>query len=422
MATTTRAPQPDLRTLSGVGDAEADALVGELMQRAGGGSIAQAAELERLLLGLLPWRPGSPVPEPSAPIRDFLEAPDPFPSWCASREDFDRIDRAQTFFGRYRLTSLLILGCASLPHCYCDREIARTLIVSGRLASQVRQRLGETADFLTAVMAQGSLQPGADGLRWIRKVRLIHAVMRGLTLQDPDNHRQRRGNTLAGFLLKRKWTKGDLMPIDQVELSFVLLTFSLVVLKGWESLGVEVTPQLHDDYLFTWAVIGHILGVRDELLPRAAGTAMRDAEALFAEYKRSEPGTEEGRLLTATLQVLLIDTALRDAKAFPLPSWLSWTRPLLIALFRTLPRSLIRELVGTDTAAALWVEPAPFLQRFPHWMLIKAISLRDQITRSRSEPVEKGLWTTMGMQVERLGRARGARGRDDDTRPQPSAS
>ena len=48
MATTRRARAPDLRTFNGIGDEDADGPVRELMRRAGG-SVQQAAELERLL-------------------------------------------------------------------------------------------------------------------------------------------------------------------------------------------------------------------------------------------------------------------------------------------------------------------------------------------------------------------------------------
>jgi hypothetical protein len=414
--------------LSGTGDGDADRLVGRIMDRAGG-SVEQVAALEKLLLDLMTWRPRSPPPRPlgtaeelADAVAEFLQPENPLPEWFDPTTDPQRIDRAQVFFGRYRLTALVILGSSSLPHCYCDREISATLISSGRLASQVTQRLADTADFLTAVMERGSLGPGGQGPAWIRKVRLMHALMRQLTLQNPNNHLKRDDNTLAGFLLRREWNKPDLMPIDQVELSFVLLTFSLVLLKGWQSLGITIDSQLQHDYLFTWAVIGHILGVHDELLPRSAQTAMREAEALFTENKRSEPGTREGRLLIAALQVLLIEFVLHDAQTFPLPRWLSWTRPILMCLARTLPRSLIRELIGSDTATALWVEPAPFLQRFPHWVLIRALALREKMrTQSRPERVERGIWTDFGMHVERLCVARRSRARGDDTRP-PSAA
>ena len=49
-------------------------------------------------------------------------------------------------------------------------------------------------------------------------------------------------------------------------MAFVLLTFSKVVIEGWNSLGIRPSEDECGDYMFTWALIGHMLGVEAPLL------------------------------------------------------------------------------------------------------------------------------------------------------------
>ncbi len=406
MANGRHAGAPDLRQWTGQGDELADAVVAQLLARAGGDDAAKAAALEAVLNDVMQWRPETPLPAPTDLLGPFLEPETGFlPQWCSTPADFARIQRAQDFFQRHRVTAFIVLGCASLPHCYGDREVAATLILSGRLAAQVRQRIADTANFVSAVMRPDALVAGGQGPRWIRKIRLMHAIMRQMTLEDPTAHSARDGQTPIDAMLTRSWNKPAFAPIDKVELAFVLLTFSLVILKGWRTLGVPVPSAVAEDYLFAWSVVGHVLGVPDALLPRpGAESALSQAEALFTECKRCELGTEDGRLLTAALLVLLTGFSLDDARALKLPAFLEWSRPIIEVVLRTFPRSLVRELIGSDTAAALWVEPAPFLQRAVHWIVIRTAALWDSIAwRLLPERFVVAPWgSSIGNKVESL--------------------
>jgi len=409
----------DLRAFRGIGDALADRLLQELLPHFGPDKIDRVNGLENLLNALMPWTPGSALPLPGEAgerLRAFLQpsAAEALPAWLkepdgtVSEKTWRRMQNAQKFFQKFELTAMVVLGCSSLPHCYSHPEIASTLVVSGRLASQVKQRLGETADFLRAVMQPEALRDG-QALPWIRKVRLMHAIMRLLTLQDASEHRKRRGLSLAGFLLKREWHRRDQQPLDQLELCYVLLTFSLVVLEGWSSLGVHIPDEIGDDYLFTWRVVGHVLGVEDELLARQQ--TLGDARQLFAAIKAlqadmSSPGAEmDGRLLAATLLVLLSEFTLQDGRRYYLNPLLSWLNPWLKTCFRTLPRSLVRRLVDDETSSLLWVEAPPLLQQLAHWLFIFAIMGRDSLRTRVSDRGEIGAWPGVGAQVKRLGRA-----------------
>jgi hypothetical protein len=308
------------------------------------------------------------------------------------------------------MTAMVVLGCASLPHCYWHPEIASTLVLSGRLAAQVKKRLGETADFLRAAMKPKSLRE-RTAVPWIRKVRLMHAIMRQLTLQPAADHQKRRGFSTPGFLLKKHWhRRADQMPVDQLELGYVLLTFSLVVLEGWNTLGIHTSDEVDEDYLLAWRVVGHVLGVEKSLLDRCSTLA--GARALFAEVKDIQnrlpvlKGADlDGRLLTVTLLVLLAEYTLAEGKRFYDHKWLGCLGRWLQTCFRTLPRSLMRRLLDSGTAGYLWIEAPPLFQQLAHWAFIFAIMGRDSVrTRLSGRSEETGTLSAVGGHVKRLGR------------------
>jgi hypothetical protein len=367
------------------GDEKADRLVRAFLQEKAERGID---ELENLLIKLFRYPSEDERQSPPLPMLEFLRARQDMPNWFKEGGGWARVTKGQKLYDQHRLTALLILGCASLPQCYANSEIAGTLIMSGRLAAQVRLRLGETANFLETVMKAGALQENGIGLQWIRKVRLIHAVMRALIAEDPARHEQRpRSGQASDALLRINWKeRTDRMPIDQLEMVFVLLTFSLIVVDGWRSLGISPSEEECNDYMFTWAAIGHLLGVDRALLPHcctmpAARKLRRQVRVLQARNGRSKPAVEAGRLLSAALLVLLRDRVVSEA---PIPALLRWILP-------SLPHSLIRRLVGAQTAGDLWVDPAPLLPRIVHWFLITvgAFGRRSELGSSLGSKIQQ---------------------------------
>ena len=153
-----------------------------------------------------------------------------------------RVERAQDLFDRFRLTGLLILGCASLPQCYAHGEIANTLTLSGLLGMRVRQRIEETAVFVNAVMAPKSFVD-RSAFPWMRKIRLIHATMRRLTLIPADAVEERDDNSVAGFMLARKWPAQNGMPLDQSRSSRTCPRRFLRGVGGLEDVSHPARPQ-----------------------------------------------------------------------------------------------------------------------------------------------------------------------------------
>jgi len=403
-----------LRRFQRRGDPHADRMADEIIDTLGIDLDTEAGidETERLMRGLSAWQPeqGSPqVPHAVArQITAFVMDENALPGWYRPDVHGASVKRAQTLFQKRRLTSMLILGCASLPQCYSHHEVAASLHGTGLLLSEVRKRLRHTSAFVNGVMAPGALQPNGTGPAWARKIRLMHGMMRKLTVYQMRDRAilDRRAPTQVTALLARDWRRdtGE-VPIDQVELCFVLLTFSLIVLEGWESLGLTLKNSARNDYAFTWAIVGHMLGIEDELLTRDPDTACQEAQELFDGIKAIEwmdeqhrpEVRESGRMLAAVLLVVLMEVMERHARnRIPLPRFLDGFK-LWVA--RSLPRTLVRRLVGAPTAGDLWIDPARLRQRIIHWILIKWVGLPKMLS-SAAEQSETGLWCEYGEDLE----------------------
>jgi hypothetical protein len=209
---------------------------------------------------------------------------------------------------------------------------------TARLVSDPRRRFLETGQFIIDVMTPGGLEPDADGSRDIRHVRLMHAAARHL-LTDPRD--------LPGTVPFDVAKFGE--PINQEDLLGTLFTFSVIGLQVLERGGVRVTDDDAECYVHTWSVIGHLMGIRADLLP----LSRTDAAIVFARiqrrnYMRSAAGQE---LTTAAIEVMQDLLALR--------------------FLRGVPAAGIREYLGNEIADLLAVPKAQVTRLVflpPRWL------------------------------------------------------
>jgi hypothetical protein len=263
-------------------------------------------------------------------VAEYLRLSEQLPAWA----DRGLLRVSENLFLRYGLTSFGILACASLPECYVLRDVAAVLGATQRLAEHARRRIFETAIMVLAVMAEGGLAPGGSGIRVVQKVRLMHAAVRHLILASPAAA-DRPPASLADALLAQRWPAERGIPLSQEDLAAVLLTFSHVMLQGWKHLGIDLTREEATAYLHCWNVVGHVLGVDDELL---AGD-VEDAARLFEAIKRRRAAdTPDGRALTTSL--------IGVVESFAGPSQI---------LLRPIPRILMRALLLPQTCDMLGV-------------------------------------------------------------------
>ena len=303
------------------------------------------------------WAPGADTPpEVARAIEAYLRAAPGRPTWA----DPAKIARAEELFIDFGVLSCLLLFCSSLPECYVIPDLSQALYVTGQLDKHTEYRIRATAAMIFPVMMQGGLtRPEGGGIAQVLKVRLIHATIRHLILRGtpeealavvgdrrkvPDGHVLPSLAALQGAtamhhaLFAHGWNVGkDGLPCNQEELAYTLLTFHYVCLRGLRKLGLGLQREDEEAYLHAWNVMGHVLGIRYELMAHT----MEDAEALFKQIQargRADPFTPDprpklGRALMQTMEQLI---------------------PLRVA--KPVPKLLTRHLCGRATAKDIGID------------------------------------------------------------------
>ncbi len=221
---------------------------------------------------------GSPLPRSLPdPAREFFETTQALPPWA----DPVLIARGQRLFHRHTWLMSAGLLCSSLPQSYASADGARVLTQSQGMTRNVHQRVLNTGAFLFDVCEQGGLSPRGRGIRSAQRVRLHHAVVRGMLHPRTGWSREAWGT-----------------PINQKHLRGTMLTFSIVLLDALEVAGVAVDPADQHAFVHLWAVVAHVLGLRDEHRIDSVAEAYEAARLERSEGWRASP---QGRLLTERL-------------------------------------------------------------------------------------------------------------------------
>ena len=246
--------------------------------------------------------PQSPTGLPPDCVRElqrYLQTGQELPTWA----DPAKIARAEALFMDYGALSCSLLFCSSLPECYVVPDLSAVLHISGQLEQHTEYRIRSTAAMIFPVMMRGGLtDPQGSGVAQILKVRLIHATIRHLILRgspadalaalDDSRHQVGKGmiaplphegaQTMHEALFTNGWKTGEAgLPCSQDELAYTLLTFSYVFLRSMRRLNLGLLPADEEAYLHLWNVVGHVLGIRRELMV----DTMPQAAALFAQLQ-----------------------------------------------------------------------------------------------------------------------------------------
>jgi hypothetical protein len=229
----------------------------------------------------------------------------------------------QRFFDDYDLAICTALFTASLPSAYAGAQGVVVLARVSQLAEPgtVARRIAETGQMLLDITQPGGLERGGVGYRRIVRVRLLHAAVRGVLL----------GHDAPGGT----WPSADGIPVNQQDLLATLATFTVMVFRALNRMGVVVSVAEQEAYLHLWTVVGELLGISD-------ATRMwkpQDAQDLTTNLQESlQAPSADGAFL---MSVLL------DEMEFAMP--LGWLR---------IPRTLVRFVVG-DTVADMLAVPRP---------------------------------------------------------------
>ena len=239
--------------------------------------------------------------------------------------DQARINVAQEWFTTWSAIGTATLYCASLPETYCLPGIAQLLLISHQLTDHATRRIRMTGQMLFDVMTPGGITGSSLALRSLRRTRLMHAALRWMRLNPAVN----------GPLQALVWTDRFGQPINQLELVYTLMTFSHVVLRSADRLGIVPDRDKSEAYIYAWNVAGRVLGVDPLLLPETRA----EAELVFDRIKATHAGPIEGTPLLITALVA------SWRRQFATHHW-PLAEVLIHSLFNTLLTPATREMLG----------------------------------------------------------------------------
>jgi len=266
--------------LRATGDQPADAAVATFFEETG----LHHDALYRRLASTSAWRAAD---EDLPGVAEFVTEVAPWPRWV----DAELIREGQRVFGEFGPQLGMGLFMASLPADYGFAKGVQALARTARLSRDPKRRYVETGQMIIDAMTPGALEPGKRGYRTVRHVRLMHAAVRHVLLR-PDEIDD--GSTGASKV--PPWDDALGVPINQLQLLGTLFSFGVQGIESLARSGVRLSRDRAEAYIHTWNLVGHQIGILDDLLP----LSLEDSEALWERGKRTEYGpTDEGRELTA---------------------------------------------------------------------------------------------------------------------------
>lgn len=272
-------------------------------------------------------------------LSDYLAETSTLPEWV----DLERLRRGQAVFERWGVAISVALFCASLPSAYACAKGVRVLAQTARLETDTRRRVMETGQFLIDALGPGGLEPSGKGIVAIQRVRLMHAAIRQLILTH-----QRAGEAAAVDGDDQPggpatWDDEWGHPINQEDLAGTLLSFSYTVVEPLPRLGIDLPEDDREDYLYVWRVIGHLLGLRDEMIPETT----EESTALVTLIRKRQYGhSDDGVAMANALRSLLDE--MTPAHYFGKAA----TRAV-----NSVISDLIRMLIGDEAAGILELPP-----------------------------------------------------------------
>jgi hypothetical protein len=213
-------------------------------------------------------------------------------------------------------------------------RINKVLESTGYLAAgrdDVHRRLLETLSFVLSCCGASSsrdsqaMEPDGDGWRAVFAVRLLHSSVRTRLTSCGRGH----------------WDSATYgVPINVEDMAATLLGFSVVVLLGLERAGLlwHVSDQECEDYMHLWRLIGHWLGLPDELTARLDSVASAQCllESILPHIINSDESSS--RLVFASLR----------AVAFRAPFY--WSMSDVVCMSRLFSGDFLSDCIGIPSA------------------------------------------------------------------------
>jgi hypothetical protein len=199
-------------------------------------------------------------------------------------EDISLFEQTHEIWKRKGMRFIFILFFRALPYTYMAEKPANVLRMTKLLIDQPERRIFETAQFVFDVMDEKWWEPEKRGILTAMKVRIMHAAMRHVILNNQDGE---------------KWNETWGKPISQEDLVATNQVFSLEFFKGMKMLDDELSAEEQNAWFHTWKTIGRIMGVQDELICKDVNEAWKLQHKVYDHLFRDE--TAAGIPLTKAL-------------------------------------------------------------------------------------------------------------------------
>ena len=246
--------------------------------------------------------------------------------------DLLRIRRGEDIFREHIFESAIVLLMRSLPEGYAAPNLAIILNISGQLETHTFKRLLATLQMVVNVMTARGFQPGGKAVITAQKLRLLHAGIRHLADRYRPAFREKYG-----------------VPVNLEDMLVTIMGFSYILLMGFRTLNVGLTPAEEEDCFYLWKVYALLMGIHpdghpesDEYLPRSVD----DAALFYEAYKRrhyvpAEVNPDGVALAAADLRMLRRKV------------------PIVLRLFGfgAAPHIYMRELMGEEACSRIGIGP-----------------------------------------------------------------
>ncbi|MFD0851503.1 oxygenase MpaB family protein, partial [Actinomadura adrarensis] len=163
-------------------------------------------------------------------------------------------------------------------------------------------------------------------------MRVLHSFVRAVV-----RDRQRDGDW------DRNWNDGEHgAPVNQELLLATLIDFSAVTWIGMARLGVELTEAEKEANLYTWSIVGHLMGVS---ACRDGPLSLSDTDQIMEYFSGTLESCAQGRRLMAAL--------LAEMESFMPLGWRKLPRSLVRWIFQDWENDVARvpDLLGVPKAA-----------------------------------------------------------------------
>jgi hypothetical protein len=211
-----------------------------------------------------------------APLNDYFMNGNVLPDWANKKE----MEQATALFRSNGNEFLFMLGIVSLPYCYAAAKGAISLYYTEKIRKNTDARLLETTAFIVEIMKPDAFEPNGAGFLALKQLRLRHAMARYYLKNIPAIKEMKES------------------PINQEDMAGTNLAFAYMAIRAMPKIGVLIPKDRANNYMHFWAVVGRLMGIEEELLPKTM------LEAFYLEKKISERqfrSSREGKELTKQL-------------------------------------------------------------------------------------------------------------------------